>query len=105
LAACDPQLVHAEIDTYWVQHGGEVPAEYLQRYAERCPLVHLKDMLDDADRTFAEVGEGILDWESIFAAAESGSAQWGIVEQDRCQRPPMESARLSFENLQKMGRV
>jgi len=103
--ATDPELVKAELDTYWVQHGGESPAEYLRKYADRTPLIHLKDMLPDEAKTFAEVGEGILDWDAIFAEAEADAAVWGIVEQDRCQRPPLESARLSLENLKKMGRA
>ena len=29
----DPKLVHACVDTYWVQHGGEDPAAFLKQYA------------------------------------------------------------------------
>lgn len=101
--ATDANLVQSELDTYWVQHGGEVPAEYITKLSGRVPLIHLKDMLDDAGRSFAEVGEGILDWTAIFEAGGAAGAQWYIVEQDRCQRPPMESIRISLENLKKMG--
>ena len=99
---CEPELVQAEIDTYWIQHGGEKPAEYIRKYGNRCPLVHLKDMLADEQKTFAEVGSGILDWPAIFKASEAAGAKWYIVEQDRCQRPPLESVKISFENLKKM---
>ena len=92
----------AEIDTYWIQHGGENPAEYIRKYANRAPLIHLKDMLGDEQKTFAEVGNGILDWPAIFKASEAAGAKWYIVEQDRCQRPPLESVKISFENLKKM---
>jgi sugar phosphate isomerase/epimerase len=98
----EPAFVQAELDTYWIQHGGEKPAEYIRKYADRCPLIHLKDMLADEQKTFAEVGKGILDWPAIFKACEASVAKWYIVEQDRCQRPPMESAKISFENLKKM---
>lgn len=101
--ASDPDLVKAEVDTYWVQYAGEDPAAYIRRYPGRCPLIHLKDMADDADRSFAEVGEGILDFDAIFAACEVGGARWYIVEQDTCKRPPLESARLSLENLKVRG--
>ncbi|HNZ39311.1 MAG TPA: sugar phosphate isomerase/epimerase, partial [Candidatus Latescibacteria bacterium] len=30
---------------------------------------------------------------------------WLIVEQDSCKRPPLESAKISFENLKTMGAV
>jgi sugar phosphate isomerase/epimerase len=55
--------------------------------------------------TFAEVGEGIIDMEPIFVASEAKGAKAYIVEQDRCQRPTLESARISFENLRQMGKV
>ena len=32
-----------EIDTCWVNVGGENPSEYIKKYAGRCPVVHLKD--------------------------------------------------------------
>ena len=100
----EPELVQAEVDTYWVQFAGLDPAELIERHSERVTLVHLKDM-DPEDRSFAEVGEGTLDWEAVFAASEAAGAEWYIVEQDRCKRPPLESARLSLENLRAMGAV
>lgn len=99
----DPKLVQLELDTYWVKHGGEDPAAYIRQYAGRVPLLHLKDMAPDG--SFAEVGHGILDWDSIFQAAEEAGVQWAAVEQDTCQRPPLESARLSLEFLKSKGLV
>lgn len=100
----DPDLVQAELDVYWVYRGGEDPAEYIKKYANRVPVVHLKDVADDEEKSFAEVGEGILNLPSIFAAAESSGAQWYIVEQDICKRPPLESVKISINNLRQMGK-
>ncbi len=101
----DPDLVKAEIDTYWVQYAGQDPAAYIRKYAARTELVHLKDMEAGEERFFAEVGEGTMDWPTIFEAAEAAATQWYVVEQDRCRRPSMESARISFQNLKRMGKV
>jgi sugar phosphate isomerase/epimerase len=49
--------------------------------------------------TFAEVGTGILDWPDIFEAAQTGGAQWYLVEQDTCPGDPFDSLKLSLENL------
>lgn len=98
---CDPELVQAELDTYWVKHGGEDPAEYIRKYSGRVPLLHLKDMAEDG--SFAEVGHGILDWEDIFEAAEEGGVKWMAVEQDVCKHPPLESAKMSLEFLKSKG--
>jgi sugar phosphate isomerase/epimerase len=100
----DPELVKGEVDIYWVQYAGYNPAEVIARRPERFPLIHLKDMTP-GEPTFAEVGEGILDLPSVFTASESSGAAWYIVEQDRCQRPSLQSARISFDNLHRMGKV
>jgi sugar phosphate isomerase/epimerase len=101
----DPELVKAELDTYWVQYAGQDPATYIHKYADRVELLHLKDMEPGEEPMFTEVGEGILNWPAIFQAAEASAVRWYVVEQDRCRRPSIESARLSFENLKRMGKV
>src|SRR5438105_100308 len=91
-------LVRSELDVYWVAYGGEDPVEYLRRYGERVPLVHLKDMAADETRTFAEIGEGKLDIRAIVTTCQQIGVDWLIVEQDTCNRPSLESAAISFEN-------
>lgn len=90
----------SELDTYWIQHGGEDPAAYIRKLAGRVPLVHLKDMGPGEEKPFAEVGSGILDWDAIFEAGEEAGVVWYIVEQDVCPGDPIESIRKSFEYLQ-----
>jgi sugar phosphate isomerase/epimerase len=101
----DPALVRFQLDTYWVQRGGEDPAAYLRRLAGRCPLLHIKDLEPGPEQFYAEIGEGVLDWPAIFGAAAAAGVQWLIVEQDQCRRPPFESAALSYRNLMKMGLI
>lgn len=105
MMSTDPELVKIEMDIFWVKKAGEEPAAYLRKYANRVPLIHLKDMTPDPDATFAEVGEGVMDFPAIFEAAAVAGAEHYIVEQDRCQRPPLESVKISFQNLQTMGMV
>lgn len=85
----DPLLVHAELDTYWVQAGGGDPARYCARLSGRLPLLHLKDFAVDADgrpRT-AALGEGNLNFPSILREAESAACEWYLVEQDEADAP------------------
>jgi len=97
-------VVTMEIDTFWVQHGGADPVVYIQKVANRCPLLHLKDMtIKDNKIIMAEVGEGNLNWPSILAAAKTSGVAWYIVEQDTCQRDPFESITMSLHNLHAMG--
>jgi sugar phosphate isomerase/epimerase len=100
----DPRFVKAELDTFWIKYGGEDPVGYINRLGARTPLLHLKDMQPGPERRFGEVGTGTLDFPSILAAAEKAGVQWGIVEQDSTyDRPPLESIRISFENLRRLG--
>lgn len=100
------ESLKSQTDVYWVQYAGHDPAEFIRKHAGQCVTIHAKDMESGDERFFAEVGEGILDWDSIWDACESvGGTQWYIVEQDQCRRPSIESAKLSFENLRKMGKL
>jgi len=100
----DPEVFKAEIDTYWIQHGGGDPAAWIRKLSGRVPLVHLKDMgILDGKQIMAEVGEGNLNWPAILDACREAGVRWYIVEQDTCQRDPFESLAISLKNLQNMG--
>lgn len=93
----------AELDTYWVQKGGADPVQYIERYASRLPLLHIKDMTERGD--FAEVGQGTLDWPAIFTAAEAAGVSVYVVEQDKCAGDSFDSIKTSLENLKQMGKI
>ena len=42
-ANTSPENLKTELDTCWVNVGGEVPADYVRKYTGRAPVVHLKD--------------------------------------------------------------
>lgn len=102
----DPNYFKAEIDTYWIQHGGGDPAAWIEKLSGRIPLVHLKDMtIRDGKQIMAEVGEGNLNWSRIIQACRKAGVEWYIVEQDTCERDPFESLAISLQNLKAMGVV
>jgi sugar phosphate isomerase/epimerase len=103
LEETDPQLVFWEPDVYWIHKGGASPVALIQQHAGRVPITHLKDVTDDERQTFAEVGEGALPWPDILAAFQAAGAEWHCVEQDRCDRPPLESVKISLHNLRSWG--
>lgn len=96
--------ISAEIDVYWVKKGGADPLEYIQPYANRMPIIHLKDMTNDERQTFAEVGEGVIDFIPLLKWGEANGVEWYAVEQDVCERPPLECLETSLMNLKKMAR-
>jgi len=101
-----PELLKAEIDTYWIQAGGADPTAWVRKCAGRMPLLHVKDMAISPEREqrFAEIGEGNLNWPAILKAAEEAEVEYCLVEQDRCyERDPFESLAISYRNLKAMG--
>ena len=82
----------------------QVPLGASQEFVDR-PIGVLASWRPSAARCrdFWEVGHGILDWDGIFAAAPEGGVEWYLVDQDRCTRAPLESARLSIDYLKARG--
>ncbi len=104
----DPNLFKIELDCYWMTRAGRDPVAYIKQYPGRFPLMHIKDMkpghppttdLKKGGDAFTEVGRGSIDWKRIFGAATEGGLKHYFVEQDFCERPPLESAKISFEYL------
>ncbi|WDL97903.1 sugar phosphate isomerase/epimerase family protein [Alicyclobacillus sp. ALC3] len=95
----DPVGVQTELDLFWIEKAGQSSVQYIERYRDRCPLLHVKDMTNDEERFYAEVGQGTLPWPEIFQAAEQSGTQWYIVEQDECRRDPFECIQTSFDYL------
>jgi len=97
MAAASPENLAAQIDTFWLRYAGLNPVGLITRYAGRCPLLHVKDMLDVKSRAFTEMGNGIIDWREVFEAALSAGTKWFIVEQDVCRNDSMASAATSAQ--------
>ncbi len=103
LESADPSLVKWEEDVYWVQKGGENAVDYMNKYAGRTPLIHIKDMTADESKTFEIIGDGIIDFDAIFKAGDANNVDWYIVEQDQCPKGEVESARRSYQNIVARG--
>ncbi len=110
----DPEAVNVELDVAWVTYGGADPVELIHRYAGRCPVLHVKDIAQvpgngeagNAGRKgtqFTEVGTGVVDLEGTVQAARECGVEWLVIEQDRMRDlEPLESIRVSYENLKKV---
>ena len=119
------ELLGAEFDTCWINVAGESPAEYLRKYAGRCPVVHLKDFVmpgkkpallyalvgvDDGAPAgsdafeFRPVGYGAQDFPAILEASAQAGARWVVVEQDSPSlgKTPLECAALSIAYLKSL---
>ncbi|MGC4103045.1 sugar phosphate isomerase/epimerase family protein [Ferruginibacter sp.] len=78
----DKNLVKFEMDLYWVVRAGYQPVEIFKKHPGRFPFWHVKDM-DKADKTKnTEVGNGTVDFKTIFASAKLAGVTHYIVEQE-----------------------
>lgn len=100
-----PENLHCEFDLAWIFVGGANPAEYIRKYAHRCPMVHAKDLAQKKTLTggvqFKALGTGCLDWKDIFAAGKEAGIEYYCYEQDNCQGDIFEAAKISFDFLAK----
>ena len=95
----DPDLVKIELDTHFTMKAGEKPLEWIERFANRMPLLHIKD-INLKDKSVIEVGDGDLDIENVWKAAKQIGVRWMIVEfHDIAVRSPLESTQRCISNL------
>lgn len=123
--AIPAENLQSELDTCWCDVAtGEAP-EFIKKYTDRIPVVHLKDYIkkgevknmykligideeesegDTGYFGFRSVGFGQMLWEPVLEAAIDAKAQWVIVEQDEhYELEPLECARRSREYLKILG--
>lgn len=93
------EYIKSEFDIYWLTKAGENPVDWMTRYKDRTPLVHLKDMTTDEEQFFAELGTGGVDIDSILKLEAENNVKWWIIEQDVCRRSPLESIEISINYL------
>ena len=115
------ELLLTQLDTCWINVGGENPADYIRKYSGRAETVHLKDFTgsksenmyallgDGKDKNevakgsfeFRPLGMGVQDFPAILKASKDAGASWLIVEQDKPSlgKTPLECAKISIDYL------
>ena len=115
----EPELLQIQFDTFWLKVAEiEPPTAYIKKYKDRCPLFHFQDKKPgynialpwqadgwmDYSPLLTEVGTGLVDFESIAPVAKECGAKWFSVEQwIPGSLPPLDSIRISYDNLNKMN--
>lgn len=97
-------IIKPELDLGWVQYSGIDPIAYIKKYAEKLPIVHIKDYLHKSrsvDLTIdtVELGQGDLPLQDIITTLTDTDVEWIVVEQDTCSNPPLQSVATSLQWL------
>lgn len=100
LSNTDADLVHMELDTYWVEYAGLRSVDVMKRYPKQhSSLIHIKEMKSLDDRVNTEIGNGIMDFVEITNVAKELGTKWYIVEQEDFEIPQLESIEKSLKYL------
>jgi sugar phosphate isomerase/epimerase len=98
--ALDPAVL-LEVDTYWAAVGGQDVPALLGRLGDRVRYLHVKDGPVTKDDPMTAVGGGIMPVAEILAACPS--AEWHVVELDRCATDVLTAVRDSLTWLTGRG--
>lgn len=99
LETADPDLVEMELDFYWIVHAGGDPIAFIDRWAGRIPLVHVKDRTRDG--RMVDVGAGAIDWTAVLGHRERAGIRHYFVEHDDPDGP-FRSAAASYRYLSEL---
>lgn len=104
LSQTDPKMVEFELDLYWTTFAGYNPIDLFHKYPGRFTMWHLKDRPANANgqKKFVPVGEGVVDFTSIFKKKKLAGLKYAFVEQDECELSSVkECVEKSIANIKK----
>lgn len=116
MESTDPKLVYFQMDIYWMTAGGVDVVKYLDKYAGRFRLMHVKDMSkevrfsgDGGDSQqwielfpyLADAGSGVMDIKSIVSHALKSGVEHFIVERDLAPNG-LDDLKKSYEYLSRL---
>lgn len=110
-AQTNPQFVNFELDIFWAFDGGADPVKLMQKYPDRFPQMHLKDMKtgvktpnftghEDVESDVA-LGTGQLDLPAILAEAEKIGVKHYYIEDESSKS--VQQIPQSIEYLRSIG--
>ena len=86
----DPDLVHLQLDLFWAVRGARDPVDLIHQNRGRVLQYHVKDM--NQAGSFADPGQGLIDFARIFRHSDEAGVKEYIVERDDAGTPPREPA-------------
>lgn len=102
LQETDKKLVDFELDLYWAVRSGNDPLALFKANPGRFTMWHVKDMDKSKAEWNTEIGEGSINFKTIFAEAKLSGMKHFFVEQETNYSPnPVESIKTSWDFVSK----
>lgn len=95
----DPDHLHIELDTFWVEYVGLRSVDFIKKYGKRCSILHIKDMKSLEDKRNTEIGKGIMDFKEITTLGKSLDVKWFTIEQEEFEGDQLEAVEEGFHYL------
>jgi sugar phosphate isomerase/epimerase len=99
LTQTDHDLVNFEMDIYWVSKAGVDPIKLIKENPGRFKMWHVKDMDSTPEKSFTEVGTGVIDYKEIFKYKKLSGMKHFFVEQDHIKIDPYVSITKSLHYI------
>ncbi|MBP8067746.1 MAG: sugar phosphate isomerase/epimerase, partial [Pedobacter sp.] len=94
----DKNLVDYELDLYWVAKSGIDPIALFKAHPKRFTMWHVKDMDKTNNAVNTEIGQGAVNFKSIFAEAKLSGVKHYFVEHEFNFKPnELGSIKTSFD--------
>ena len=109
LKETDASLVKFQIDCGWMSFAGYDPVDYFRKYPQRFPMIHVKDFAKrepgDTQMRGTELGQGVVDYKPIFAAAAKAGLKHYFAEQEGpfSRMSQLEAARADYAYLHSLN--
>lgn len=99
----DTNHLKMELDCYWAAYTGNDPLNIIEKYADRCLSLHIKDMKETGEQNEStELGTGTLPLHDYIKTGINAKAKWFVVEQEHFTKDPVESAKQNAKTIKKL---
>lgn len=98
----DPKITAMEMDIYWVAYAKHNPLDWFRLYPGRWELCHAKDMAKSEKRETVEVGDGSIDFNTIFKQSKLAGLKHYIIELENYKTTPLEGVKRSRQGFLKL---
>ncbi|MDA0194880.1 MAG: sugar phosphate isomerase/epimerase [Bacteroidetes bacterium] len=95
----DPSIIQFELDMYWSIMAGAGSVELFNKYPNRFPLWHVKDMSKEKENETTFLGGGSIDYESVFANGGNAGRDLFYVEQEHYPIDAYQSIQKCYDYL------